>query len=75
MTDKVQSLTVILAHDMRADDAEIVMQAISMIKHVGKHVGSVIPGQPLDLSDYMARSRAREELSSKLLEVLRPEKT
>lgn len=36
MTDRIRTLTVVLDRDMRDDDVEVVVKALSCIKHVSK---------------------------------------
>ena len=64
MTNRVESLTVVLDKDYRDDDVQEIAQAILMIKGVVK----VHLGEPVD---HLARDRARRELVSKLRDVLR----
>ncbi|QNB08362.1 hypothetical protein G5S34_17455 [Herbaspirillum frisingense] len=69
MTDRIHSFTVVLEHDMRADDAETLANAIRHLRGVIS-VGSNIsePGQ------YVAEQRVRSDLGGKLWEVLYPSK-
>lgn len=67
MTDRIHSLTVVLDHDIRDDDVEAVVMAISMVKgvlSVGKEVS--------DSTSYMARERALSELRKQIQDVLWP---
>ncbi len=65
MTDRFNSLTVVLAHDVREDDAEDLMKAIGMIKGI-----IAVKGRVVDEDDYTAQQRVRHELSKKLWDVL-----
>lgn len=69
MTDRLYAVTVLFDRDIREDDAQQIIDAISMIKgvsKVGKHVTNV--------ELWAATERARMELTSKLWEVLHPKK-
>ncbi len=67
MTDRFNSLTVVLAKDVREDNAEDLMKAIGMIKGVISVKGRVTAS-----GDYIAHQRVRHELSEKLWAVLYP---
>lgn len=67
MTDRFNSLTVVLAKDIRDDDAEPIMKAIGLIKGVISVKGRVVAS-----ADYVAQQRVRHELSEKLWAVLYP---
>lgn len=68
MTDRYQSLTVILERDTRDDDCEKLIKAIEQMRGVLEVTGNVS-----DLGYYTAEARVRHELSRKLWEVLHPE--
>lgn len=68
MTDRLNALTVVLDHDIRDDDAEPLITAITMIRGVQ----SVTP-HVASSADHVAYSRARHELSEKLFKVIWPE--
>jgi len=68
MTDRIQNLTVVLSHDMRKDDVELVMKAISMIKCVR----DVQLGEPLTPEDFLARHRVYGDVREALFDVLKP---
>jgi hypothetical protein len=70
MTDRVQSLTVMLDQDYRTDDVQMIVDAIAMIKGVHR----VELGDAVSSSDWFARERARMDLASKIYDVLKPEK-
>lgn len=65
MTDRIRTLTVVLDHDVRTDDAEHYVQVLSAIKGVA----SVTIGKPLDYEDFMARSSVGREHHSVLSEL------
>lgn len=61
MTDRFSTLTVVLDRDIREDDAEFIINAIRMIKGVADVSGNVS-----DLSEYLAMTRLKKELQSKI---------
>ncbi len=65
MTDRVRHLTVILDRDIREDDVQPVMAAVSMIQGVA----NVAAGK-LGVGDYLARETARLELRRKIYDAL-----
>jgi hypothetical protein len=65
MTDRVKGLTVILEHDMRIDDAEYILKAISMIKGVVE-----VHPKINNPSDFIARGRLKSELREKFYKFL-----
>ena len=67
MTDRYNSLTVVLERDMRSDDAEALITAIMQLRGV---IG-VEPNVSDSLST-VAEVRARHDLSTKLWKVLYP---
>ena len=67
MTDRFHSLTVVLAKDIRKDDAEATIQAIKQIRGVLDVTGVVA-----DMTTYMAERRAKDELGEKLFAILYP---
>ena len=68
MTDRYNYLTVVLEHDTRDDDAEGILSAIRHIVGVADVSGNVT-----DPMDYVAQTRARQELEEKLWKALRDE--
>lgn len=69
MTDRYHSLTVVLEHDLREDDAEPLMNAIKMLKGVIDVSGNVT-----DIITLTAQARARSEIGVKLLDIFYPKK-
>lgn len=69
MTDRFFALTVLLDQDIREDDAEPIIAAIQMIKHVQK-----VEPHITDAGNWAAEERARRELGQKLWEVLYPKR-
>jgi len=67
MTDKYNSLTVVLENDIRDDDAKSIIKAIRMIKGV-----LAVKGNIADHKAYMAEERALRKLRSQLQEILWP---
>lgn len=69
MTDRVNTLTVILDREMRVDDVEAVKKALSMVRFVSK----VENGPVNDIADYVAYDRVRREIKEQLFKVLSPD--
>ena len=66
MTDRINSLTVVLKDDIRDDDVMPIVEAIGMIRGVLKVEQHVV------ISDsYVAVQRVRAELAEKLFEALK----
>jgi hypothetical protein len=66
MTDRFNTLTVVLERNMRDDDAESLIQAIQMLRGVAAVAGDVANSET-----YMATERARLELRQKLWDALK----
>ena len=69
MTDRYNSLTVVLEHDIRSDDAEMLISAIQQLRGVLSVEGNVS-----DSTTFMAQERARSELGSKIWDVIHPKR-
>jgi len=67
MTNRFNSLTVVLDKDIRDDDAEYILNAMEMIKGVL----SVKP-KVSNIEDHVAYERAVRDLRQKIDEVLQP---
>ena len=67
MTDRYHSLTVVLKQDMRADDAQALIDAILMLKYVAS-----VTGEVADIASHMAEERARMALGTKLIRICYP---
>ena len=67
MTDKYNTLTVVLERDIRDDDAEVLLSAIRQLRGV-LHV----EGNVANVGAFMAEERARHELGQKLIEIVYP---
>lgn len=67
MTDRYNTLTVVLEMDIREDDAEALLAAIRQLRGVLSVSGNVA-----DPTTYMAEERAKRELGEKLWQVLYP---
>ena len=67
MTDRYHTLTVVLEHDIREDDAKPLIAAICQMRGVASVTGVAVNPQT-----YMALERARRELSDKLWMALHP---
>lgn len=70
MTDRIQSLTVALTKDVRDDDLDALVAAIKQMRAVA----DVALGEPVDITDYMARIRVDLEWRDKVLSLLAPAK-
>lgn len=68
MTNRFNILTVVLEREIREDDAEHLINAISMLKGVLKVKGNVSSPE-----DWMAQAKAKNELINKLWKVLNEE--
>jgi len=68
MTDRVQSLTVFFEKELRDDDAQAYVDAISMMRGVA----SVELGHICDISHYSAKEEVRRELWDVLRALLIP---
>jgi hypothetical protein len=67
MTDRFNTLTVVLEKDIRDDDAETLLTAIRQMRGVLSVEGNVS-----DTTAHMAEERAKHELGQKLWEVIYP---
>lgn len=67
MTDRYNSLTVVLETDIRDDDAQALLSAISQFRGVLSVSGNVS-----DIAAHVAQTRARAELEQKLWDALHP---
>jgi len=67
MSDRINTITVVLEKETRDDDCEAILTALRMTKGVLRVTPNVA-----DAGEYMAVERARHELSQKLWEVLYP---
>lgn len=65
MTNRLNSLTIVLEQDIREDDAEQLIAAVRMFRGVL----SVTPNVS-ELSDHVAEQRVRRELGEKLWAVI-----
>lgn len=68
MTNKFNSLTVVLENDIREDDAQKIIDAIYQLRGVIKVSGNVA-----DLLGFVGTSRAKHDLAIKMLSVLKDE--
>ena len=65
MTNRFHSLTVVLEHEIREDDAESIISAIRQLRGVIDVSGNVA-----DMDTYLAIRVARHELRNKLFDLL-----
>jgi hypothetical protein len=66
MTDRIHSLQVILAKDIREDDAEDLVKLLMLIRNV---VG--VKRNVADSVSHMAEERAKMELKEKLFDIVK----
>lgn len=67
MTDRIHSITLVLAEDIRIDDAEALIAAAKQFRGVIDVTPNVA-----DLGSHVAEQRARHQLREKLIAVLWP---
>lgn len=67
MTDRVQSLTVMLDDPIRTDDVQAIVDAIAMVKGVAK----VELGEVMNPTAYFARQKASMDLANRIHDILR----
>jgi hypothetical protein len=67
MTDRFNSLTVVLAVDTRDDDAKGIIDAIKLLRGVIAVEGNVVNSE-----SFTANARARHELGQKLIDIVYP---
>ena len=65
MSDRINAITVVLKDDVREDDAQGILNALTYLKGVI----SVTPNVS-NIEDHIAHSRAKHELITKIYEVL-----
>ena len=68
MSDRTFSATIIFDKEYRDDDAQVILDAIAMIKGVASTHLRISTSE-----DYLAYARARQDLQKKLFEVLKDE--
>jgi len=64
MSDRVNGFTVVLSKDYKDDDAELIGNAIRLIRGVCKVTPNIVTE-----SDYFAEQRVKEELLEKLINI------
>lgn len=69
MTDRFNALTVVLEKNIREDDAEAIILAISQLRGVASVEGNVA-----DMASYIAKEQAMHELRGKMMDILFPKK-
>lgn len=69
MTDRFNSLTIVLEKDIREDDAHALIQAITMLRGVLS-----VEGHVADINAHVAQARVRRELMEGLVKVIHPDK-
>ena len=63
MTDRIQHLVVTLDTDIRVDDIEPLVAAISMLRGVN----AISLGEPVNTQDLLARLRVRRDVCDRLM--------
>ena len=66
MTDRFHSLTVALTHDLRDDDAQALIDAISLLRGV-----LAVSGNVRTADSFVAQSRAKREMEQRLWGVIK----
>jgi hypothetical protein len=69
MTNKISALTVVLEQPIREDDIHHLISAIAMFKGVLR-----VAAEVSDLSEFVAETRIKRELTERMWEVLYPKK-
>lgn len=69
MTDRFNALTVVFEQNIREDDAQAIIAAISQFRGVASVQGNVA-----DMNSYIAKEQALNELRGKVMDVLYPQK-
>lgn len=65
MTERIHSLTVALTSDMREDDVQALVQAISLMRGVAGVKGNVA-----DATSFMAIARFRTEIGKRIVDLI-----
>jgi copper chaperone CopZ len=65
MSDRYNAITVVLEKDTRDDDAQDIIAALKMVKGVADAKPNIV-----NVDSFVSDTRARQELGSKLFEVL-----
>lgn len=66
MTDHIKGLTVVFEEDLRKDDAQVIIDAIELIRGVVSVTGvKVVP------SDYFQRTRIKHEMAQRMWDFLK----
>lgn len=66
MTDRYNALTVVLDRDIREDDAEMLINAIRMLRGV-----LTVDPHVADIGDHVAAARVKRDLTEKLYTVMK----
>lgn len=66
MSDKIKGLTIVLEPNIRDDDAEVIINAIKMIRGVAG-----VEAHVADLDHYMAVAQVRTQIGMDLLDSIR----
>ncbi len=71
MTDRLKGVVVTFEQDIREDDAEVIMNAIAQLRHVV----SVQPVKCRPVDEMINREQIRFDLSKRLMDVLREDRS
>lgn len=66
MTDRIESLTVVLEEDLRDDDAREIADAIAKLRGVQ----IVTLGKPVDMNVHVERARLRRSLGATIVSLM-----
>lgn len=66
MTDRIESLTVVLEEDLRDDDAREIADAIAKLRGVQ----IVTLGKPVDMNVHVERARLRRSLGAAIVKLM-----
>lgn len=69
MTDRFNALTVVLDKEIREDDAQAIISAISQLRGVASVQGNVA-----DMNSHIAKEQALYKLRGEIMDVLYPQK-
>ncbi len=70
MSDRINTITVVLTENVRDDDAECILNALRMVKGVQSAKGNVA-----DSEAYMAESRALAKVHKQVFDAIYPRKS
>jgi len=65
MTDRINTITIVLERDVRDDDIEPLVQALQMIRGV-----AAVKPNVAHVSDFMAEERAKRDMGHRILDAI-----